>query len=141
MDGNSEGPIGEPGSGLFLYRALTLVMLTLMVAVGSGLIVVWQRRQISESALRSAEYELQLAALDRRIQELDAQTASKHQPEYLKRLNEKHGLGLAWPVEEQVFYILPAEEQTLPFWSREQTESNSFDIALMESIKGERFQE
>ena len=136
MDGSTEQTPGGAESGLFLYRALTLVGLILMVAIGCGLVVVWQRRQISESARRGAEYERQLEGLKIRIQDLDAETASMHQPEYLRKLNEKHGLELAWPVEEQIFYILPEEESMSPNWDDGQkTEDVSFDVALMESSR------
>ncbi|AWT60203.1 MAG: Cell division protein FtsL [Candidatus Moanabacter tarae] len=133
MDKGTKQVLDREETSLFLYRTLILVVLTLMVAIGCGLIVVWQRRQISESALRSAEYERQLEVLKIRIQDLNAETASMHQPERLRKLNEKFGLKLAWPVEEQTFYILHEKEVIDPIRKTgRKTGDVSFGVALVE---------
>lgn len=137
MDNGTKQIAGREETSLFLYRTLILVVLTLMVAIGCGLIVVWQRRQISESALRSAEYERQLEVLKIRIQDLNAETAFMHQPERLRKLNEKYGLKLAWPVEEQTFYILHEEELTSPIINAGREIGDvGFDVALMDLRTG-----
>ena len=133
MDKGTKQELGREETSLFLYRTLILVVLTLMVAIGCGLIVVWQRRQISESALRSAEHERKLEVLKIRIQDLNAETASMHQPEHLRKLNEKFGLELAWPVEDQTFYILHEENLIHPIRKPgRKTGDVSFDVALIE---------
>lgn len=99
---------------LFVYRALTLLMLIMIVSALGGLGLVWLRQKTSKAAAHTQSYEVDLAALERNMQYLEARIAEEEQPELLKQRAQNLGLELQQPAVSQVvrFYgRRPIEEE------------------------------
>jgi len=83
--------------------AYTLVMLVFTGSIGFG--TVWLRHEISLAANRNRALQAQIDEVQRRLDQLSAETAAAQTPDALIRLDESLRLGLDSPRQEQIEYV------------------------------------
>lgn len=91
--------------------ALTLCLLVFSGTLGLG--AVWVRQEIYSTANRSRSVELQLADVERHLDEVNAEVAAALNPSALLRQNEAMRLGLVAPREVQVVRVDESPELRL----------------------------
>ncbi len=123
----------------YIYQMIALVCLILLVSGGGGLGILVLRQQISVSAERARQAELQIAGFDRKIRQIDARIAAVHHPDALLERSRAVGLRLQQPERNQVIRLEagPAQrryaQQTPPSVdSSSDPLFISIDLALME---------
>jgi hypothetical protein len=89
----------------------TLVMLVFTGSIGFG--TVWLRHEISLAANRNKMLQADLAAVQRQIDQFNAEIAAAKNPDTLIRLNAEMRLGLVPPREEQSEHVAVDVEQRL----------------------------
>lgn len=91
--------------------ALTLCLLVFSGTLGLG--AVWVRQEIYSTANRSRSVELQVADIERHLDEVNAEVAAALNPAALLRQNEAMRLGLVAPREVQVVRVDESPELRL----------------------------
>ncbi|MDD2762453.1 MAG: hypothetical protein PHE83_00610 [Opitutaceae bacterium] len=81
----------------------TLVMLVFTGSIGFG--TVWLRHEISLAANRNKSLLAHIDAVQRRLDQLTAETAAAQNPDALIRLNSEMRLGLVPPRPEQIVHV------------------------------------
>ncbi|MBI2518525.1 MAG: hypothetical protein HYV95_16745 [Opitutae bacterium] len=91
--------------------ALTLCLLVFSGTLGLG--AVWVRQEIYSTANRSRTVQLQIADVERHLDEVNAEVAAALNPASLLRQNEAMRLGLVAPREVQVVRVDESPELRL----------------------------
>ncbi len=91
--------------------AMTLCLLVFTGTLGLG--AVWVRQEIFSTTNRARAIEVQIADVERRLDEIDADVAAALNPAELLRQNEFMRLGLVAPKELQVARVGEAPELRL----------------------------
>ena len=94
-----------PPPNALVNRLLALTLLLLLAAGSLGLGAVWLRQEIFQTANRSRALHAQIAGVERRLDELNAEVAAALNPEVLLQQNQAMRLGLAAPREVQVVRV------------------------------------
>ena len=102
-----------PPPNALVNKVLALTLLLLVFAGSLGLGAVWVRQEIFQTANRSRALRTQLAEIERRLDEMNAEVASALNPAALMRLNETMRLGLVSPREIQVVRVAGSPELRL----------------------------
>lgn len=89
----------------------TLVMVSFSASAGLG--TVWLRHQISETANATRRFELQLAAVERRLAETTTSLAGEQSPDRLEAKNRDLQLGLVRPEDGQIVRVEESPEDRL----------------------------
>lgn len=97
-----------------LVNKIVILALCLLVFSGTlGLGAVWVRQEIYSTANRSRVVQLQVAEVERRLDEVNAEVATALNPGVLLRQNEVMRLGLVAPREVQVVRVDESPELRL----------------------------
>jgi hypothetical protein len=97
--------VRPPPPNALVNRLLALTLLLLVVAGSLGLGAVWMRQEIFQTANRSRALHAQIADVERRLDELNAEVAAALNPEALLQQNQGMRLGLVAPRELQVVRV------------------------------------
>lgn len=97
----------NPQHTLFFYRVAMLLTLTLLVAAGGGLSLLWLRNESSAAASRIRATETRLSETKRRLQFVNVKIAEATTPDALRRRSAQMGLALVAPRQEQVVRMMP----------------------------------
>lgn len=101
----------KPPPANALVNKLIVLTLALLVFAGTlGLGAVWVRQEIFQTANRSRQVEIEIADVERRLDEVRAEVASALNPDALLRQNQAMRLGLVLPREEVVSRISGSPE-------------------------------
>jgi len=90
---------------LVVKQILTLLILLAAVTVSGCLGLLWLRQKIELTAQATHSLEIEMVKEERRLRYLHTKIAEIHQPLYLERQNQRLGLGLHPPREEQIVYM------------------------------------
>lgn len=97
--------MNKSAANAFINQILvyTLVMLVFTGSIGFG--TVWLRHEISLAANRNKSLLARIAEVQRRLDQLTAETAAAQNPDALIRLNSEMRLGLVPPRPEQSEHV------------------------------------
>jgi hypothetical protein len=102
-----------PPATAHVNRLIGLTLLLLVFSGTLGLGAVWVRQEISATANRSRGLVAQIAEVERRLDEVQAEIAAAVNPDALLRQNTAMRLGLGSPQEQQVVRIEGSPELRL----------------------------
>ncbi len=102
-----------PPAHAFVNRLIALTLLLLIFSGSLGLGAVWMRQEISQVANRSRALEGQMADVERRLDEVNAEVAAALNPDVLLQQNQQMRLGLVSPREIQVVRLEGSPERRL----------------------------
>lgn len=102
-----------PPATAHVNRLIALSLLLLLFSGSLGLGAVWVRQEISQTANRSRTLVVQLADVERRLDEVNAKIAAEVNPGSLLKQNEAMRLGLATPREANVVRVEGSAELML----------------------------
>ena len=91
-----------PPSNTLVNRAILLTLGLLLFTGSLGLGAVWMRQEISQAANESRAIHVQIADVERRLDEVNALVAAAVNPDALLKKNQSMNLGLVTPREIQV---------------------------------------
>ena len=94
-----------PPARAIVNRIILLTLCGLMLTGTLGLGAVWMRQEISQVANNSRSLQVQLADVERRLDEVNANVATAVNPDNLRDRNRVMQLALALPKEAQVVRV------------------------------------
>ncbi|RXK56839.1 hypothetical protein ESB00_13510 [Oleiharenicola lentus] len=91
-----------PPTNALVNRAILLTLALLVFSGSLGLGAVWMRQGISQAANESRAIHVQIADVERRLDDVNALVAAAVNPDALLKKNQSMSLGLVTPREIQV---------------------------------------
>ena len=110
-------------------RILFFVIAMIAVTVGSGFAIVWMQQQISRTAKRSIEVEVQLAETVRKLRYLDERIATMHQPVVLQG---KVAGTLRPSLDKQIVWVRESNVSTGRSYAVTEPYETSMDLAFLD---------
>ena len=117
--------ISQKARGRFFFFIIAMIAVT----VGSGFAIVWMQQQISRTAKRSQQVELQLAETVRKLRYLDERIATMHQPVVLQG---KVAGTLRPSLDSQIVWVRESNVPTGRAYAVSQPYEASMDLAFLD---------